>query len=628
MRTVVAIFALCCSAMGQVVFSGSVSVSGGVGLKSQGVAALVVTTLSVPNATQNAAYTPQQLTASGGVPCGGNTYAWTLFSGSLPTGFSLSGGGVISGTDSGTGTFNFVVQAADCGSHTANSVTLTIVVNSSGGGCVGTAPYTCSRTDTNTADILTLPSWGPNTCVLASATSCGNLTGANTTITDPAFGNTITRLTDNSFGNGSMQVTSGSGDLNHWNTNSTFLSTTALSGFDYLWSWNTSTKSGARLYTASISQGLHYAGNTEFSRSTSTTVYLFPSISVTNKTLLGKYDLSNCTPPSCGSATPPTVTSVFDFTSSANCLGGGFSATWTDDGGVSASDSAFAVGFSNSGGQGGAGAKFVTVYAPAKGCILLNTATGAITADAGFSGGTGLTCTSSCTGQVANWATTFGASGFSLHNIKLGRGGDWLVIVPCSSGCGIPCSGSACNNPVFWNVGTNVVNVPANSLSGHFTEGYTTWTNNPSSMRYVGRQFTSPTSTTGYTTSISTIIDAHQGWNNVDASDTLPFIMTTFFLNHSTGFVDPYVNEVVGVKPTTANTRWRFAHTYNTNTSTDPNFGIEEAIGSVSQDGNWYMWGSNGMGQFGAENGSAGCTLGGTANGTNCRGEILIVPLR
>lgn len=41
-------------------------------------------------------------------------YSWTLLSGTLPTGITLSTGGVVSGTPTGApGTYNFTVQAAD-----------------------------------------------------------------------------------------------------------------------------------------------------------------------------------------------------------------------------------------------------------------------------------------------------------------------------------------------------------------------------------------------------------------------------------------------------------------------------------------------------------------------------------
>ncbi len=75
-------------------------------------------------------YPSTTLVATGGVPASGNVpYIWTLISGSLPTGFNpLSTAGVISGTPSATGTFNFTVQAQDSEGNTTTQA-LTITVN-------------------------------------------------------------------------------------------------------------------------------------------------------------------------------------------------------------------------------------------------------------------------------------------------------------------------------------------------------------------------------------------------------------------------------------------------------------------------------------------------------------------
>jgi len=69
---------------------------------------LVVTTSSLPDGQIGAAYS-QTLAATGGV----TPYTWSLVSGSLPAGLSLSSGGVISGTPTATGTSNFTVRVTD-----------------------------------------------------------------------------------------------------------------------------------------------------------------------------------------------------------------------------------------------------------------------------------------------------------------------------------------------------------------------------------------------------------------------------------------------------------------------------------------------------------------------------------
>ncbi len=103
---------------------------------------LTITTGSLPSATVGTAYS-QSLAASGGT--GG--YAWSVTSGSLPAGLSLSAGGTIAGTPSAAGTANFTVQVKDSSQTTANkplSITvsappLTITTGSLPSGMVGTA---------------------------------------------------------------------------------------------------------------------------------------------------------------------------------------------------------------------------------------------------------------------------------------------------------------------------------------------------------------------------------------------------------------------------------------------------------------------------------------------------------
>ncbi len=75
-------------------------------------AVAIVSTL-LPDGTNGAVYS-QQLQASGGVPFGGaSPYSWSLATGSLPANLNLATNGVISGTPTTNGTFNFGVQVED-----------------------------------------------------------------------------------------------------------------------------------------------------------------------------------------------------------------------------------------------------------------------------------------------------------------------------------------------------------------------------------------------------------------------------------------------------------------------------------------------------------------------------------
>ena len=78
--------------------------------------ALTVSSTSLPNATESVAYS-QSLAAAGGT----SPYSWSLSSGTLPTGLSLSSTGVISGSATVAGTFPFTVLVKDAASHSASA---------------------------------------------------------------------------------------------------------------------------------------------------------------------------------------------------------------------------------------------------------------------------------------------------------------------------------------------------------------------------------------------------------------------------------------------------------------------------------------------------------------------------
>lgn len=74
---------------------------------------LSVTTTSLTSATNGNSYS-SALAATGGTPA----YSWSLASGSLPAGLTLSNAGVISGTPTASGTSAFTVAVTDAGSPT------------------------------------------------------------------------------------------------------------------------------------------------------------------------------------------------------------------------------------------------------------------------------------------------------------------------------------------------------------------------------------------------------------------------------------------------------------------------------------------------------------------------------
>ncbi|QXE91490.1 putative Ig domain-containing protein [Geomonas subterranea] len=109
----------------------TVQVTDGTGATSQRALTIVVnptlsiTTASLPPVTSGSSYL-QQLVGSGGT----RPYAWTISSGFLPPGLTLSNG-VLSGTATGAGNYDFIVQLKDNDGTTVTKL-LTITVNTPG----------------------------------------------------------------------------------------------------------------------------------------------------------------------------------------------------------------------------------------------------------------------------------------------------------------------------------------------------------------------------------------------------------------------------------------------------------------------------------------------------------------
>ena len=101
----------------------------------------VVTTASLPVGTTTVAYS-QTLAASGGV----TPYTWSLASGTLPAGLTLSSAGVLSGTPTTAGTSTFTVRVTDAGNRVGTKslsivvgTPVTVTTASLANGTVGTA---------------------------------------------------------------------------------------------------------------------------------------------------------------------------------------------------------------------------------------------------------------------------------------------------------------------------------------------------------------------------------------------------------------------------------------------------------------------------------------------------------
>jgi hypothetical protein len=141
-------------------------------------APLTISTTSLPSATQNVAYSAT-LNLSGGSP----TYTWSLSPGTtLPNGLTLSSGGQITGTPTGSGTTNFSVQVTDSGTP-AQTSTQALTMNVSPNAC----PCTITGTISGPGSGATVVATGT-----ASATATANASGVYTLGPLPSGSYTVT----------------------------------------------------------------------------------------------------------------------------------------------------------------------------------------------------------------------------------------------------------------------------------------------------------------------------------------------------------------------------------------------------------------------------------------------------
>jgi hypothetical protein len=158
-----------------------------------------ITTTTVPNGGMGTPYTSTQLTVTGGT----GTLSWTVNSGVLPPGLNLSTGGVISGTPTAGGQFNFTVQVTDQSTPnktatqgytitilsfapttiptgTTNSVYPTVTFTASN----GTTPYMWQKTGSLPTGISFTPS--STTATLSGTPTASGTFPITVTVTDSA----------------------------------------------------------------------------------------------------------------------------------------------------------------------------------------------------------------------------------------------------------------------------------------------------------------------------------------------------------------------------------------------------------------------------------------------------------
>lgn len=148
-----------------------------VAVTGAGTTTITLAPTSLPGGTVNSAYS-QTITASGG----SSPYTFS-YTGTLPTGLSLSSSGILSGTPTSTGTYSFTVTATDSASHTgsrAYSVTIAAAQT-----CVGVSfavANVSANEGSNLSFTVTKSGATSNTCTVNYATANGTaVSGTNYT---------------------------------------------------------------------------------------------------------------------------------------------------------------------------------------------------------------------------------------------------------------------------------------------------------------------------------------------------------------------------------------------------------------------------------------------------------------
>ncbi|GAB3385469.1 hypothetical protein GCM10027432_18220 [Lysobacter fragariae] len=272
---------------------------------------ITLTPTALPDGTAGTAYS-QTLTGAGGV----GPYSFSLLSGALPVGMSFSSAGVLSGTPTTAGVFNFTVQATDANGFTGSQAytltvsapTISITPASLPAGGVGTAysqalsasggsaPYTFTVTagalpaglGLSTAGVLSgTPTANGSFNFTVTATDSGGFTGsASHTLVIAAATVTIspTTLPGGIGGVAYDQFVSASGGIapySFWISNGTLPTGVGFDGGGHL--QGTPTTAGS--FTFEVSASDSSGGTPSTATQTYTVVITAPSITLAPATL-------------------------------------------------------------------------------------------------------------------------------------------------------------------------------------------------------------------------------------------------------------------------------------------------------------------------------------------------------
>jgi Putative Ig domain len=534
-----------------------------------------INTISLPSGTVQTTYS-QNLSASRGT----SPYTWKVVSGQLPAGLSLSSAGNITGTPTAAGQSDFAVQVTDSSSPSPQTAIQSLGISVFAAGS-SPDPYT-SRTDLG---FIPLPVPLP---------SVGGSTGAGNCITEPSYDNLVCRATDittlgaTSVANDQEFSTccGGWADMNAWNTNSTMFFVETGGGGIVAMSFNPTTHAASALY----GQVLSGVGNGLWSFSNPNLAYGLQGGSTKDPIIVSLTFASQ--------TTPPQQVVIADLSQVANCVSSLAGTTDWEEMAVSRDEQTFVVA-AGTGTQGSA--VYAIVYNRTNGCRWYNTQTGQIGGNWGPSGS----------------ATT--PNTYTIHSIRISEDGQTAIVSPQGT----------TDIREFWNIGSLTVTPGDNTEdNGHFSVGYSGYVNNANYTANIswckyGMVYNAFADLSNPTYVLPTVAqcgdtevygDDHSSWNNDDTSDRQPFFTSTVTIPLGTLISSAWQNEVLGFSMANPGTVWRFISTYNTGTSQF--FSCQNAIGTVSQDGKWFILTSD-----------WGKTLGVDAAGNN-RCDVFIAQLK
>lgn len=438
----------------------------------------------------------------------------------------------------------------------------------------------------------------PGTIPCPSSLGCaggGALNGAGFSLTPSDFATPLIRITDLAVG-GQSSVHDGyttscdaSSEENRFNVNKDRFMICQDGNWQQLWSLNIAAKTAAR-DTSFVSPG---SGSTTFSYVQPYAYYhthLCPASTAgctQNDPAVFSYDatcaggIATCTPPATTVVDIATACSLAPLQANTNAAGGVS---------ASADDQTFGGGFSSTVGQGSSGDIYVVAWTRAGNCYYWNTNTGQTFVNGTLQG------------------TITAPDRFTLHNVKMGKGGTWMKV--SESSCVSSCTAGQTN--LFWQIGTTNVTVATSVNScGHTAIGYNSWVNKCSGAFNANGLFKSTMLLPNTNVSLPSVYpvvtgsgdQAHINWTDDNATDTNPF-QTSF---EASAFAPVYAwdNELLGVATDGSGLVWRFAHTYVSQINAQAFVPI-----ATSQDGSLLLWTTDWDQLLGCSDGvSLGCGL-------------------